>query len=200
MATEEKTGTNKLVQRILDDAQSDAGKLTEEAENSVAEIRAKGEKACAERKAEYDAKLASAVKGVLDGSKTRAALDARKATLTKKRAVIDQAFAGAYQALLALSAEARGKICKNLLLREAEGGETVVPAKADRAAIAALTAEFAARKLTLSNEDADLDGGFLLLSKAYEKDCSFLSLFEELRNMEETRVAALLFSTEGGQS
>ena len=200
MSTQEMTGTNKLAQRILDDARADAGKTAEEAAGNVAAIRAQSEKTLSERSAEYAAKREAAAAGVLDGCKTRASLEGRKSTLAKKRVVIDAVFNGAYRALLELPADARGEICKKMLLREAEGGETVVPAAADRAALSGFIAASGERGLTLSEQNADIDGGFLLVGASYEKDCSFSSLFDELRGAEETRVAALLFNIEGGQS
>ena len=199
MLTQEMTGTNKLAQRIIDDARADAGKLSEESANNVAAILEQRQKTLAERAAEYAAKREAAVNSVLDGCRTRAALDGRKSMLAKKRVVIDDVFAKAYRALLALPADQRGSICKNMLLREAEGGETVVCARADRDSIAAAIASISDRKLTLSETDADIEGGFLLINQGYEKDCSFSSLFRELRDAEETAVASLLFSTEGGQ-
>ena len=200
MSTQEMTGTNKLAQRILDEARSDADKMALEASKSVDEIKAQAQKRLSERSADEAAKQAAAVNSVLDGCKTRAALDGRKAILARKRVVIDRVFDGAYQALLALPAEIRGEICKKMLLREAEGGEDVLPAAADRAEIAKAVAAHPALRLTLSDRDADCAGGFLLIGASYEKDCSFHSLFEELRDAEETHVAALLFQAEGGQS
>ena len=135
MSTQEMTGTNKLVERILSDANKDAQAQADQAQQSISAIKAENDRALTKQAEEFAQRREAAVQSVLDGCKTRAALDGRKAMLKKKRAVMDGVFKSAYQALLALSPEVRGGICKNMLLREAEGGETVIPCAADRAEI-----------------------------------------------------------------
>ena len=46
---------------------------------------------------------------------------------------------------------------------------------------------------TPSDTDAAIDGGFLLVGRSYEKDCSFRAILGMLRDSEETNVAGLLF-------
>ena len=81
-----------------------------------------------------------------------------------------------------------------LLQKEAEGGETVVPAAADRELIEKAVASLKSVNLTVSPEDAGIDKGFLLKGNGYEKDCSFRSILTLLRDLEETEVAKLLFN------
>mgnify|MGYP003593416828 CR=1 FL=1 len=49
------------------------------------------------------------------------------------------------------------------------------------------------KNLTISANDAKIDGGFVLVGEGYEKDCSFRSLLSEVRESEETAVYQLLF-------
>ena len=200
MATEVVTGTMKLATRILDDARADAKNAEAAAEESAAAIRAENEQKLAGRRAEFAQKREAAVKSVLDGCRTRAELDGRKLALKKKRAVIDEVFAETYQALLALSDGERGKVLSALLAAEAGNGDVIVPASRDRAVIEKLLPGMADAKLTLSPDDAPFQGGFMLVNAGYEKDCSFASLLRDLRDAEETGVARLLFTSEGGQS
>ena len=95
--------------------------------------------------------------------------------------------------MLSLDTEKRKSICKSMLLSQAEGGETVLPAAQDRAAVAALIAAMPDKKLTLASGTAAIDGGFILLGDGYEKDCSFRSLLSTIRDAEETAVYQLLF-------
>lgn len=192
MEQEKQNGVNKLAARIVSDAQQDALRIGKETADAISAIQKDNDCAVRALQVDYAQKREAAVKSVLDGSKTRAALDGRKETLAKKRAVIDVAFEQAYQKLLALSAGERGNICLAVLRREAEGGELLKPSAADRDAIAALLPDFG-RQVTLSNADAPIDGGFLLIAKSYEKDCSFRSILDELRQAEETNVAKMLF-------
>lgn len=193
MATISISGTNKLAERIVTEAEAEAKATLEESGAAVREILAQGEKAVAATRAELLAKRETEEAGILGGYQTRAALDGRKAALAKKRAVIDRAFSGAYQAVLSLDAAKRGKICERMLRAETEGGETIVPAANDRKAIEQALASMPEKKLKLSNENASLDGGFLILATGYEKDCSFASLLDQVRSEEETNVYKLLF-------
>lgn len=193
MATISISGTNKLAERIVTEAEADAKAVLSDAEASIRAIRAESEKSVSGKRAELGAKRDTAVKSVLSGYETRAALEGRKSVLAKKRAVIDRAFSGAYQALLSLDKGERGGICKRMLAAEAEGGERVVPAAADRAAVESAIAEMPEKHLSLSGENAPIDGGFLLVSEGYEKDCSFASLLSMVRGEQETSVAKLLF-------
>lgn len=200
MATLEVTGTMKLATRILDDARADAERTKADARQSIAAIRADSEHKLAACGAELAARRESAVKGVLDGCKTRASLDGRKAALAEKRLVIDEVFDRAYRALLALNDDARAKVCLAMLLSEAEDGDIVLPAQRDRAILAGLMDKLGGKRLTLADTDAAIQGGFVLSSEGYEKDCSFASLLGDLRLNEETEIARRLFADEGGQS
>lgn len=193
MSTLSISGTNKLAERIISDAEAEAQKTLAEASAAAEQIRAENERAVKTLRASYALKRESAVKSRTAGFLTRAALDGRKSALSKKRAIIDEAFQSAYLALLRLDETQRAHICEQLLRSEAEGGETVVPAKADRKGIERVLAGMKEKNLTLSSQDATIEGGFLLLSKSYEKDCSFGSLMNETRQNEETSVAKMLF-------
>ncbi len=193
MATISISGTNKLAERIVTEAEAEAKATLEESGAAKRAILTQGEKAVAEKRAELNAKRETERTGILRGYQTRAALDGRKAALAKKRAVIDRAFSGAYQALLALDANKRGQICEQMLRAEAEGGETIVPSAGDRKAIESIAASLPERKLKVSKDNASFEGGFLLLAEGYEKDCSFASLLTQIRGEEETNVFKLLF-------
>lgn len=122
-------GANKLAERILSDARADAERTLSEARASADALRRESEARLQALSADYAAKREAAANALVEGSRTRASLDARKAALAKKRAVIDEAFVRAYQDMCALDVTARGAICRRMLEAEAEGGETVVPAR-----------------------------------------------------------------------
>jgi vacuolar-type H+-ATPase subunit E/Vma4 len=187
------SGTNKLAERIIHDAQDEARAVLAEAETAAQGILRESDHAVSARKAELSCQTQNAVKSLIGGYQTRAMLDAKKDALRKKRAVIDDAFTRAYEAMLALSAEQRKSICANLLATQAEGGETVLPAAQDRANIAVLISAMPEKKLSLASGTAAIDGGFILLGDGYEKDCSFRSLLSTVRDAEETAVYQLLF-------
>ena len=187
------SGTNKLAERIVNDAKDDARAVLSEAETAAQGILREGDRAVSARKAELTSQKESAVKSLVGGYRTRAALDAKKDALRKKRAVIDSAFTRAYGAMLSLGEQQRKSVCANMLASQAEGGETVMPAAQDRAALAALILAMPEKKLTLASDSAAIDGGFILLGDGYEKDCSFRSLLSTVRDAEETAVYQLIF-------
>ncbi len=193
MASVTISGTNKLAERIVTDAQDEARAVLAEAQTAAQGILRESEKAVSVRKAELNSQKNNAVTSLVSGYQTRAMLDAKKDALRKKRVVIDSAFTHAYEAMLSLDTEKRKSICKSMLLSQAEGGETVLPAAQDRVAVAALIAAMPDKKLTLASGTAAIDGGFILLGDGYEKDCSFRSLLSTIRDAEETAVYQLLF-------
>lgn len=193
MASVTISGTNKLAERIISDAQDEARALLAEAESAAQFIRQESEKAVSVRKAELSAQKENTVISLISGFQTRATLDGKKNALRKKRTVIDAAFTRAYDSMLALDAEKRKAICRNLLASQAEGGETVLPAEKDRASLAALVTAMPEKKLKVSSDAASIDGGFILLGDGYEKDCSFKSLLATVREAEETAVYQQLF-------
>ena len=193
MASVTISGTNKLAERIVTDAQDEARAVLAEAQTAAQGILRESEKAVSVRKAELNSQKNNAVTSLVSGYQTRAMLDAKKDALRKKRVVIDSAFTLAYEAMLSLDTEKRKSICKSMLLSQAEGGETVLPAAQDLAAVAALIAAMPDKKFTLASGTAAIDGGFILLGDGYEKDCSFRSLLSTIRDAEETAVYQLLF-------
>ncbi len=193
MATISISGTNKLAERIVGEAEAEAQKIFADAEAQARAITAQSEKVASLRRAEFSARREVEKNSLIGGYKTRAALDGRKGVLAKKRAVIDRVFSDAYAALLALDERQRRQICEKLLFAETEGGETIVPAAKDRSVIESLLSTMPDKHLSLSKENAAFDGGFLMVAKGYEKDCSFVSLLNDLRGAEETNVAKLLF-------
>ena len=82
---------------------------------------------------------------------------------------------------------------RNAYLGADERQQAATLPRAMRAALAAIIAAMPEKKLTLSMDDAAIDGGFVLQGEGYEKDCSFRSLLDTVREAEETAVYQLLF-------
>ena len=183
---------DKLIERILGEAEADASAARDKAAEGCRAVAADCEKKIAERAQTAAASRDTAVKGVLDGARTRAELEGRKETLSVRRRMLDEAFAAATKELNALTGPRREAILLRLLTGEAAAGDVVRPAKQDRALIERLLKEVPVQ-LTLDAADAPCEGGFLLLGKSYEKDCSLNALMAELRLNEETNAARILF-------
>lgn len=190
---EQKTSSeNLLIERIVQDARSEADAAMAEATANCQRAREDCDARILELTRAFERDREQQVAGVLDGAKTRAALDGRKEALRDKRRVLDEVFTSARQALHELSGEKREKLLRALLVREAEAGCVIVPAFADREALTRLSKELE-QPLPVSDTDAKSDGGFILSGESYEKDCSFDALMDEIRQAEETNVSRILF-------
>ncbi len=186
-------GLLKLSQRILDEAGAEAGKILEEAKGRLKEQSALIEKQKSDIHAEFERKRTDTVAGILDGARTRATIDGSKNALRLRREKIDQAYVRAFEAMSSLSDADRSRVLKALLLRETEGGETVVPAGRDRQILHRILDEIPEKRLALSDENAPFENGFMLCGDCFEKDCSFSALLEEIRAETETEVSKMLF-------
>lgn len=181
-----------LIDRILADANEAAAKVLAEAEASCNGIRESCEQEIAERAERSEKERMQQVKAVLDGYKTRAELDGRKEALRDKRTILDDVFHEAYQKLLALPSDKRGKLYLSILKSEAVSGDTVMPAACDRDVLKQTIAALPF-PVKVSDRDANAEAGFVLYGKSYEKDCSMKAILRELRDAEETKIAKILF-------
>lgn len=192
MANDMNNGAAKLKERILDAARTEASATAEQAKLECAEIEAKAERQMEQNEQQYAKQREEAVRAILERSRTNAELAARKEALSARREVIDRVFAEAYTALCGLSDSARGELYRRLLEQEAAPGETVLPGKADGALVEKIAKE-AGKSLTVAEETAQADYGFLLKGAAFEKDCTFEALLRDARAEHETGVAKILF-------
>ncbi|MDO4543891.1 MAG: V-type ATP synthase subunit E family protein [Clostridia bacterium] len=184
---------DRLLARIISDAEADAEETLRKARQDASEIEAEYSKKISELEADHGKKREQAIASVMDGNRTRAALDGRKADLSSRRELIDRVFELAYQRLVALDGQKRERLLEKLLKSEAENGDTVIPSKADRERLSKLVKDFEPA-LSLSDKDAAIDAGFILAGDSYEKDCSFKAVLSQLRLSEETAVAEKLLS------
>ncbi len=191
---------DRLLARILDDARGEAAKIEAQASAQAEEIRARAEREAAALAAETEARAQAAHDEAIEHAETAAQLEARKQALASRRMVLDEAFAAALKELCAMQGEAREALLISMAAQEADGGETLRPARADEAGMAAVLqkataklAESGRAALTLGAVDESIAGGFTLAGRGYEKDCSFEAMLREARDRLEGGVAKRLF-------
>ena len=180
---------DKLIERILREAQLDADAANARAQENCQSILSSARRRAEEQAQQAAAARDTAVNGVLDGARTRAELEGRKQTLAMRRSLLDEAFLAGEQALNALSGQKRERLLRFLLESESAPGDEILPSSADRTAIEQLLP--AGR--TLSKWNAPYLGGFLIRGSSYEKDCSFAALMAQIRQEEEGNVSRILF-------
>lgn len=201
MANDINKSAGKLIERILADARLDADTTLQEAEQASSAILEEAAREDAVTAQAFIKRLDETTNAILERNRTNAELASRKEALDKRREVLESAFEDTYRQLCALDEEKRAKVCRDMLLAEAEGGETIQAAQAEKALLSALLPDVNAQlgkagkaALTLADEAADnIAHGFLLKGTGFEKDCSFFALMRDARALEETNVSGILF-------
>ena len=200
---------DKLLARILDDARGEAAKIEAAASAQAEEIRARAEREAAALAAETESRAKAAHAEAIEHAETAAQLEARKQALASRRMVLDEAFAAALKELCAMTGEARAALLSSIAAEEADGGETLRPAKADEAGIEAVLqkvnatlAQNGRAALALGPVDETFPTTInnyrcaiirVLFGGGYEKDCSFEAMLREARDRLEGGVAKRLF-------
>lgn len=191
---------DKLIAKITEVAGQEAGRILDAASSECDKIALITENDIFDIDNETRRKTASVHENIMERSRTNASLDARKYALAARRALVDEAFDEAYRKLVAIKGEERAALISKLLSREVEGGETVLPAKADeataKAAVEKLNPTLRAKglaELTLGSATDKAEAGFILKAEGYEKNCSFASMLLDARTTSESEVAAILF-------
>ncbi len=196
------TGLDKVVARILSEAEDDAGRMIKEAEARSREIsEAADEKIAQMRKASEEEILAES-ESIFSRAESSAGMQKRNIILKAKGAALDRAFAEAENALNSLPADEYVGLLSSLAKRVIPGtGATACSVKlndADRrrageALIARLSTDFPGVRFTLSDDVARISGGMLLDLGDVDADCSTAALVAEYRADLETNVCELLF-------
>ncbi|MFO7951305.1 MAG: V-type ATP synthase subunit E family protein [Bacillota bacterium] len=198
-----KEGADRIVQRVLDDAQANADAIKEEANKKGKSAEDEARKKAERRKEhilEQARKTADEQKGRIIGV---AQLESRKDLLAAKQEMISEAFQKALDDLVNLDDQDYLAIIHDLLINMTEtGSETVIFSERDQKRISEdfwqqvnkdLVSKGEKGELKLSEETRDIKGGFILQSGGVEMNCSFEALLEMKRDELEPEIAGLLF-------
>jgi len=195
-------GAEKLIEKIIGDAQRDAEMYWHEAEEKKQAMRDKLNKDIEKRKAEIDRMSDDAVR---ENKKRMAAvydLEYRKQLLVAKQEMMAQAKALAMQKLSSLPDDQYLSLLKQRLIDCASSGrggiivsrnEKRINAAFLRDVNKALKSERGTGEVELLNETRDITGGFVYVDGGLEIDMSIEALLNEAWQQSETDVAAVLF-------
>lgn len=198
------SGAEKLREKILAEAGSQAEQTLAEARKKAADILAKGEEeAAAKKKSVLDFARAQADER-RRRAQTIADLDARKAVLAAKENMIEDTFRQAIGRLRNLEQKAYEDLLFPMLLAASQTGtEQVIVSPADRGRFTpelmdrvnkALLQQGKQGNLVVSGEAREMQGGFVLRAGDVEINNSFDSILRMLRDQLVPEVAAILFS------
>lgn len=196
-------GAERIVQRILDDANLKA----EEIKTAAVEKSAATESAARQKAAREQEQILEQARKEAEEQKRRiigvAQLEARKDLLAAKQELISEAFQKSLEQLINMEDSSYLSIIRSMLLDLTEtGAETVICSAADLKRIPAgfwkevndaLVEKGKKGSITLAKETREIRGGFILQSEGVEMNCSFESLLDMKRDQLETAIAAVLF-------
>jgi len=195
-------GAEKLIEKIEQDAQRDAEKIWQDAEEKKHDMRQTLMREIAGRKAEIEKMADDAAR---EKKKRMAAvydLEHRKLLLSAKQEMMQKAKDLAMEKLSALDDKSYVALMKNKLMACAASGEGSIAVSATEKRLndgfladvnAALKSSVGKGDLRFADETADITGGFIYRNGGLEINLSFAALLSEAWQEAETEVASVLF-------
>ena len=183
-----------IVGGIIGEAEEKAKKTLENAETYRAEKITEAEKRAAKIKEEGMAAAKTDAENLVSRRRTLARIETRKTMTEAKQKAIDGVYEKAAEKLSKMDRESYLAFIEKLAVKYAEEGETIV--------ISALSpiGEEEVKALPVVKERSlfvkgggKFDGGIVIEGKACDKDLSFASIVDELKESTEADVAISLF-------
>ena len=194
----------KIVERILREAEDEARKIEGDAQKEIERIRGDEAEQVKSIEEEASAQAETAAREEEQRRLSAADLEFRKKRLAEKQGLIEGAFDRALRKLVDMDARAYGERIGHLLLAAVDtGNEEVIISSRDEERITQklldrtnelLVSQGRKGELKLSEERRDLIGGFVLRRGRRETNCSLESIFASGREELEPMIAEKLFS------
>ncbi len=196
------TGLEKIIKAIEADARANADKILaearEEAEKILSLAKEEAERSCAK----IAEKPASEAKAILSRAESGARLIKRQMILDAKQKMINEVILKAKEKLTSLLDTDYFEIILQIVKKHAHAQPGIImfsqtdldrmPKKFEKSLNAAIK-EIQNASLTISEEDARVDGGFILVYGDIEENCSFDALFGNAKEELQDKVNAFLF-------
>ena len=197
--------TEKITQRILEEAREKAQAIRAEAESAAGSVVSEAR----ERAQILTQKAEAAAKDSLSDAERRfvavAELDAKKYRLGAKIQVLDEAFREAESAFLAMEPAAYRAVYERIVLSAVSSGREGIAPAADETRLdqgfvdgvnATLRAQGRTGELVLMPKREDISGGLILLEGSMEINLSTAAVMSQVREEIEGQTADLLFGQE----
>ncbi|MDY4559918.1 MAG: V-type ATP synthase subunit E family protein [Eubacteriales bacterium] len=190
-------GKEAIIEKIISDATVRGEAVIDDAKFKATEIENVAKAVCASMADNAEKERAAAVNDVLTRSKTVAELDAKKLLFDAKNQVVALTFETALNKVKNLPKEKYAKLVMGMLSM-AEDGDVVTISKREKDVLTeSVIKEFAAKKkikLTLNKEFGEFDGGIILSGSGVDKNLTFETEFQLLKDELEETVAKKLFA------
>lgn len=199
---------DRICERILADAQTQAAEIGRQAERQAAELRAGWEEKIEAERRRQQCEAQKAHDSRLAQGRSTATMAARQTLLKTKQKLVDEAFLQAEQRLLSLPVQTYTALCAHLAAEASvTGREELIFSEQERKMLGAAVTEQANRllqeekrpaALTLSDETRSLRGGVIVKNGRIETNCAIEAMVEQLRPELTGKVAAVLFEQLAG--
>ncbi len=195
------TGLEKIVQEILDEAESSAGQAVSAAGREAAGIEEEAGKSSGRQAEEIIRSSKEAAVEILKRAQSSAELKKRQKVLQAKQEMIRDVIGRARQTLSELPDDSYFDVILKVAAKAAlpQEGEMILSPE-DRSRVPEgfaqrleETARARSGSLKISEETRSLSGGFILVYGGVEENCSFDALFEAEHERLTDRVNELLF-------
>ncbi len=181
-----------IVQKILEDAQSDAKQLVHNAEAEAQKIKKDAEDQATKISEKSQEEIEQKSQEMERKTKTLAESERKNLFLNKKRALLEKAFNEAKKELSKMPEKDLVEAFVAFLTTIDEKDGTIYPAKGQKGIIE--KALKTASKNYKTGEEKDFAGGFLFVGKSSEIDFSFDSIVDKnVRPKVELKIAKILF-------
>ncbi len=198
-------GAEKLIEKILADAQVDAEKLWQDAENKKSALHDELMRDIDKQKARIEKEAGAAAEERTRRMAAVADLEYRKMLLAAKQEMMQKAKDLALEKLASLDDAQYTSLMKNRLLECAKSGEGEIAVskkekKLDEAFLKEVNNELKSTtgkgNITFHPEKRDMLGGFIYIDGGMEINMSLVALLNESWQASETDVAGVLFESE----
>ena len=184
----------KVVDKILSDANEEAIAIVGSAQDQSAKMLAESSLRAEKTREAVEKDTLEKVESIFEKRAADARLECAKILLVEKRAVVDAVYALALQNLIALSKEDTLCMCKNLLEKYAETGDTVYFAENFKYASEVERLPVCEKKgLHFAKQRISMDGGMKLVGEIADKDLSFGALLAADKDEYQATLAKALF-------
>lgn len=191
-----------IINRILEDARTQAAKILSDANQTVEKLRANNEQALEQKRGQALAQARSECVELRDRMLRMAELDQRKEMLAMKREVVDRAFDKALEDLRNMPGGQACAFMTQLLVEAAQGDELLVVDAENENVFdekfvadvnAAMRAAGKAGGLRLSRQTRRMGGGVVLSREGMEVNLTYPAVLSEIRPSMEAEIARMLF-------
>ena len=190
-------GKEAIIEKIIGDATAKGELTVSEAKAKALEIEESAKVYCKELKEKAEKERESAVNDIMTRSQTVAELDAKKLLFDAKNKVVSSTFSLALEKVKNLPKEKYSKLIMGMLSL-AEDGDVVTISKREKDVLTeTVIKDYAAKKkikLTLNKTLGDFDGGIILSGGGVDKNLTFDTEFQLLKDELEEIVAKKLFA------